>query len=280
MPVSRADHAAEPLSPTSADLAVVHDVLRLRGLSAGYDGRRVLHGVDLHVRTGEVVAVLGANGSGKTTLLRAVLGLVPTTGGSLELFGTPAGAFRDWRRIGWVPQRTGAASGVPATVREVVAQGRLPRLRRLRRARAEDRAAVDRALETVGLAARRDDEVATLSGGQQQRVLIARALAAEPDLLVLDEPTSGVDADSQRALAEGLTALCRGGVTVLLVAHELGPLAPLVRRAVVLRAGAVVHDGPPPPVAWLHDVDPEHAHPPHGPDPADAASLSRSWGLP
>ncbi len=261
-------------------LRVVTDVLRLSGLSAGYDGRPVLRGIDLRVQRGDVVAVLGPNGSGKTTLLRAVLGLVPRTGGTLELFGTPAHAFTDWSRIGWVPQRTGAASGVPATVREIVSSGRLPRLRRLRRMRPADRAAVDWALETVGLAALHDRDVATLSGGQQQRVLIARALAGEPDLLVLDEPTSGVDLDSQRALAEGLGGLREQGVTIVLVAHELGPMAGLIDRAVVLRAGAVVHDGPPPTVDFLHAVDPEHAHPPHHGDPAAPAAVPLGGGGP
>ncbi len=249
------------------------DVLRLRALSAGYDGRAVLHGVDLRVATREVVALLGANGSGKTTLVRAVLGLVPVLAGTVELFGAPAAAV-DRRRLGWVPQRSGAASGVPATVREVVATGRLARLGRLRRPGTADRAAVDRAVETVGLADRRDDDVASLSGGQQQRVLIARALAAEPELLVLDEPTAGVDVDTQRALADALRVLGRQGMTVVLVAHELGPMTPLVSRAVVLRGGRVVHDGPPPHPDELHDFDPEHAHPPH-----EVAAATGSWGI-
>ena len=249
-------------------------VLALRGAAAGYDGRPVLSGIDLEVRAGEVVAVLGANGSGKTTLVRCVLGLVPLEGGTLELFGVPAPGFRDWPRIGWVPQRAEASSGVPATVREVVASGRLSRMRRLQRAGPADRAAVTEAIEVVGLTHRSEADVSTLSGGQQQRVLIARALAGTPDLLVLDEPTSGVDADSQHALADALRVLVARGVAVVLVAHELGPLAPLVDRAVVLRHGRVVHDGPPPTDEHLHGYDPEHAHPPHlGVRPAS------SWGM-
>lgn len=257
---------------------VTPSVLSLRGGVVTYDGRPVLRGVDLDVRAGEVVAVLGANGSGKTTLLRALLGLVPLTAGSVELFGTPAARFTDWPRLGWVPQRSGAATGVPATVREVVASGRLPRMRRLRRASAADRAAVDRALDVVGLRDRGGDSVGTLSGGQQQRVLIARALASGPDLLVLDEPTSGVDAGNQAALAEAVERLVAGGVTVLLVAHELGPMAPLVTRAVVLRDGVKVHDGPPPTVEHVHEHDPEHAHPPHEADVLGAMT-STLWGL-
>ena len=255
-------------------------VVRLRGGVVSYDGTPVLRGVDVEVGAGEVVAVLGANGSGKSTLVRAVLGLVPLEAGTLELFGTPAARFTDWPRIGWVPQRVGATSGVPATVREVVASGRLPRLRRLRRPTDADRRAVDDAVAAVGLSSRSRDSVGTLSGGQQQRVLIARALAGGPDLLVLDEPTSGVDADSQAALATTLALLVERGVTVVLVAHELGPMAPLVGRAVVLRDGHVVHDGPPPSGDHLHAYDPEHAHPPHEPTAAGRGpSLRpRTWG--
>jgi zinc transport system ATP-binding protein len=224
-----------------------------------YGGRPVLHGVSVSVSAGEVVAVLGANGSGKSTLVRAALGLVPLRHGSAELFGTPVRRFRQWKRIGYVPQRVGAGSGVPATVREVVAAGRLARRGLLRPARAADREAVDAALAAVGLAERAGEPVGTLSGGQQQRTLIARALAGEPELLVLDEPTAGVDAASQAAFAAALRGFVAGGGTVLLVAHELGPLQPLVGRAVVVHQGEIVHDGPVPRPAG-HHADPEHDH--------------------
>jgi zinc transport system ATP-binding protein len=237
--------------------------VELRGGAAAYDGRPALTDVDLRVDRGELVAVLGANGSGKSTLVRCVLGLTPLTAGTLALFGTPLHDFSDWKRIGYVPQRVGAASGVPATVGEVVASGRLARRRRFARRSAADRAAVAEALELVHLSDRVGDNVATLSGGQQQRVLIARALAGEPELLVLDEPTSGVDADNASSLASALGALVERDVAVVLVAHELGPVAPLVRRAVVLAHGRVLHDGPPPTADHVHLHDPEHAHPAH-----------------
>ncbi len=249
-------------------------VVHLRSASVAYDGRTVLHDVDVRVDAGEVVAVLGANGSGKSTLVKAVVGLLPLATGTLELFGTPRERFSDWTRLGYVPQRAGAATGVPATVREVVATGRLA-LSPFRRPRAADRRAVERALEVVGLSSRADDSVGTLSGGQQQRVLIARALTCEPDLLVLDEPTAGVDLASQTALASTLTGLVGAGTTILLVTHELGPLTTLVRRAVTLADGRVLHDGPPPEADHLHLHDPEHAHPPHE-DPHVSAS---PWGL-
>ncbi|MFG2104804.1 metal ABC transporter ATP-binding protein [Micromonospora echinaurantiaca] len=232
----------------------------------GYDGRPVLRDVSLTVTAGEVVAVLGANGSGKSTLIRAVLGLVPLSAGSVTLFDRPLRRFRQWHRIGYVPQRLGAGGGVPATVREVVASGRLARRGVLRPPGAADRAAVDAALAAVGLADRARDPVATLSGGQQQRTLIARALAGRPELLVLDEPTAGVDAHSQEEFAGALRDFVAGGGTVLLVAHELGPLRPLISRAVVVHEGGICHDGAVPEPAGHHaEPDHDHVHP-HGPD--------------
>ncbi|MDT0345259.1 metal ABC transporter ATP-binding protein [Streptomyces litchfieldiae] len=213
-------------------------VISLTGVTAELGGRPVLRGIDFDVRPGEVVALLGANGSGKSTAVRATVGQVPVTGGELRLFGTPVRRFRDWARLGYVPQRSTAAGGVPATVREIVSAGRLARrgLRPLGRA---DRAAVDRALDLIGLADRAGDSVNALSGGQHQRVLIARALTGEPDVLIMDEPLAGVDLASQRVLAETLRAQIAGGTAVLLVLHELGPLEPLIDRAVVLAHGRV-----------------------------------------
>ncbi|GGO17825.1 metal ABC transporter ATP-binding protein [Micromonospora parathelypteridis] len=244
---------------TSPVITVEHGVV-------GYDGRPVLRDVSLTVTAGEVVAVLGANGSGKSTLIRAVLGLVPISAGSVTLFDRPLRRFRQWARIGYVPQRLGAGGGVPATVREVVASGRLARRGILRPPGRADRAAVDAALVAVGLADRAGDPVSTLSGGQQQRTLIARALAGQPELLVLDEPTAGVDAASQEAFANALRDFVADGGTVLLVAHELGPLRPVISRAVVVHEGGICHDGAVPDPAGHHaEPDHDHVHP-HGPD--------------
>ncbi|MFD7735662.1 metal ABC transporter ATP-binding protein [Kitasatospora phosalacinea] len=236
-------------------------VVSLRGAVATVGGRPVLRGVDLTVRPGEVVALLGANGSGKSTTVKSVIGSVPLDRGDLELFGRPHRRFRDWRRIGYVPQRTTAAGGVPATVREVVSTGRLPQ-HRLLPFRRKDRAAVDRALTAVGMLDRAGDGVAHLSGGQHQRVLIARALVGLPDLLIMDEPMAGVDVDSQQVLADILRSEVERGCAVLLVLHELGPLEPLIDRAVVLRDGCVAHDGPPPRNVGQHALPGhDHVHP-------------------
>ncbi|MER6491296.1 MULTISPECIES: metal ABC transporter ATP-binding protein [Streptomyces] len=240
-------------------------VISLRSVRADLGSRPVLRGIDLTVQRGEVVALLGANGSGKSTAIRTIIGQVPTAAGEIELFGTPRGRFREWARIGYVPQRTTAAGGVPATVTEIVSSGRLSRARfgMLRRA---DHEAVRRALELVGMADRAKDSVDALSGGQHQRVLIARALAAEPELLIMDEPMAGVDLASQEVLARTLEEQVAQGATVLLVLHELGPLEPLIDRAVVLRDGCVLHDGPPPRAVGQHALPGhDHVHP-HSPE--------------
>lgn len=241
-------------------------VLELRAGVVGYHDRPVLHDISLRVAAGEVVAVLGANGSGKSTLIRALLGLLPLTSGEVRLFGVPLSRFRQRHRIGYVPQRIGAGSAVPATVTELVSAGRLARRRMPLPARAADREAVARAIATVGLSDRAGDPVSTLSGGQQQRALIARALATEPELLVLDEPTAGVDADSQLAFAAALRGFVETGGTVVLVTHELGPLAPLIDRTIVLAQGQVVHDGAAPlPQAAGPGTDHVHPHAPTEP---------------
>jgi zinc transport system ATP-binding protein len=251
-------------------------VISLRGVRAELGSRPVLRGIDLTVRRGEVVALLGANGSGKSTAVRSVIGQVPVGAGEIELFGTPQRRFRDWARVGYVPQRTTAAGGVPATVTEVVSSGRLARTRfgLFRRA---DREAVRHALDLVGMADRAKDSVDALSGGQHQRVLIARALAAAPELLIMDEPMAGVDLASQKVLAETLRHQVSEGATVLLVLHELGPLEPLIDRAVVLRDGCVLHDGPPPKAVGQHALpghDHVHPHAPAGAEPIRTGLLS------
>ena len=220
-------------------------VVRMSGGAVGYGERPAIREIDFCLDVGEVVALLGPNGAGKSTLVKGILGLAPLMAGTLELFGVPAGQFRERYRLGYVPQRHTIVGGVPSTVREVVSSGRLPRKRAFAPMRSADRAAVAAAIETVGLSERSGVSVAKLSGGQQRRVLIARALAAEPDVLVMDEPTAGVDAASQEILADTLSGLVRGGSTLLLVAHELGPLASLVQRVVMMGGGRILYDGPP-----------------------------------
>ena len=218
-------------------------VIDLVGGAATLGGRQVLHDVDLRVDHGEFVALMGPNGAGKSTLVRVLTELVPLSAGRLSLFDQAD--FHDWRRVGFVPQRVTITSGVPSSVWEVVASGRLARRRLFRPLSRHDRAVIEESIAAVGLEAKRHDPLTTLSGGQQQRALIARALAGEPELFFLDEPTAGVDQQNQVTLADTLCAIKARGATVVLVAHELGPLASLVDRTVVMRDGTKVYDGVP-----------------------------------
>lgn len=238
-----------------------HPVIEATGLGVTIGGQPILAGIDLAVAPGEVLALLGANGSGKSTLVRSLLGVMPTTTGSVRLFGAPLGPSAPWHRIGYVPQRMPAASGVPATALEVVTSGLLHG-RTLRRPHGHRQRALD-ALADVGLGDRSHQAVQEMSGGQQQRVLIARALVRRPDLLVLDEPTSGIDIPTQATFVETVSRLHDAGTTVVVILHELGPFAPLIDRAVVLRHGRVAHDGPPPRARGEHAGewhDHTHAH--------------------
>ncbi len=242
-------------------------VLAVHDLTVERGGLPVLRGIELEIRAAETVALMGGNGSGKSTLVKAALGLLPHQRGQIEVFGTPLRQFRQWARIGYVPQRSpGPLAGAKA--REVVASGRLSHRRPFLPARAADHGAVDRALELVGMSAKAGADMAELSGGQHQRVLIARALAGEPELLILDEPTAGVDLEHQQVLADLLAILLSEGASVLVVLHEAGALATLVDRAVVLSGGRVVYDGEPEPVLGGHDHHghhhDDHRHDDHG----------------
>lgn len=270
----------------------------LRRACVTFDGDCVVDEVDLEIRPGEFVAILGDNGAGKTTLLRAILGLEHLSHGAVEIHGNPLRGFRDWHRLAYVPQRLVGASSVPVSVIETVRSARL-RPGRLGPLTRHDRARVQQALEQVGLWERRDDRLDTLSGGQQRRVMIARALAGDADLFLLDEPTAGVDADNQERLAAVLQDLRDRGATVILVTHELGPLADLVTRVIVLSHpehtdehrggghddshGSISYDGPPPAPrmagqgGWHHHEDTGVTHA-HGPlvDPIARAAVEEA----
>ncbi|MGH8901665.1 MAG: metal ABC transporter ATP-binding protein [Egibacteraceae bacterium] len=214
-------------------------------VSFAYGQAPVLDTVSLAVSKGEFVALVGPNGSGKSTLVRMLLGLLRPDAGTVRIFGVRPDALRERWRVGYVPQRPFTPDDLPATVAEVVAAGRLARSGWHRRLRRADRDAIDAALDTVGLAALRDQPVRQLSGGQQQRAFIAKALASEPELVVLDEPVAGVDAESQRRFRESLVRLVRErGGAVLLVSHELTAVADDLDRVVVLKR-KVLFDGPP-----------------------------------
>jgi zinc transport system ATP-binding protein len=235
--------------------------LEVAGVTFAYAHHPVLHDVSFAVAPGEFAALVGPNGSGKSTLLRLLVGLLRPQTGTIRILGAEPRALRERWRIGYVPQRPALTGDLPATVEEVVRAGRLARRGWWRPSDRADRAAVDHAIGAVDLDALRRRPVAELSGGQQQRVMIAKALAGEPDLLVLDEPIAGVDREAQRQFRDSVVHLVQHhGATVLLVSHELGAVADDLDRVIVLRGG-VRFDGRPGDLAaqgvhlGVHDQD-------------------------
>lgn len=235
-----------------------------------FEGEHVLENVDLVIEPGEFIALLGPNGSGKTTLVRAMLGLQSLDHGRATLFDQRLDRFRQWWRVALVPQRLPGASSIPVSVWETVLSGRISPRYRWRPFSTVARASAEQALRDVGLYDRRHDRLDELSGGQQRRVMIARALASEAELLVMDEPTAGLDAENVAALVLLLDKLKVRGSTVLVVTHDLAGIERLVTRAIVLapnRERSVVFDGPPPVPAQLadsvhHHVDDDFEQPP------------------
>lgn len=205
-------------------------------LMFSYGAEPVLDDVSFDVAPGEFVALVGPNGSGKSTLLRILVGLLRPAAGTARLFGRDPLDGHDRARLGYVPQRPSLAADLAATVDDVVRAGRLARSGWLGGRRRADDAAVEGALVAVDLLDLRHERISHLSGGQQQRAFIARALAGEPDLLVLDEPVAGIDVESQRRFRESLVSLVRERrAAVLLVSHELGAVADVLDRVLVLK---------------------------------------------
>jgi ABC-type Mn2+/Zn2+ transport system ATPase subunit len=210
-------------------------LLGLHEVSLGYDGRVVLEHVSLAVEDGEFLALLGPNGAGKTTLLRGMLGLLPVLAGRIEY-----GFDRFARPPGYVPQRETLNSLFPLTVFEVVLMGTYARLAPLQPVRQRQRQLTAACLEHVGLAELAARPFWALSGGQRQRVLIARSLAVEPEILLLDEPTAGVDPGAAASIMELIARLNHErGLTVVLVSHQLRLIRPLVRSVVWVDDGQV-----------------------------------------
>ena len=224
-------------------------VLDIRGLAVDLGGREVLFEVDLQLRPGELVGLIGPNGAGKTTLLRTALGLIPPRRGTVTVNGRTARQAQG--TLGYVPQRHEFAWDFPISVAKAVATGRTHLTGLLGRRTQQDRAAVDAAITRVGMDDLRTRPVGELSGGQRQRVLVARALALQPRLLLLDEPFTGIDAPTQELLSSLLTELRDEGVAVLMTTHDLAAATTLCSRLCLLNR-TVVADGEP---ATLADTD-------------------------
>lgn len=221
------------------------DVVRVEGLSLAYEGVDALCDVSFSVEGGSYVGIVGPNGSGKSTLIRCILGLVPPDRGGVSLFGTPLDSFDQWQRVGYLPQGLQHFNPhFPATVGEVVGLGLMAGRNFPRRPSAGDAVAVERALELMGIGGIRDRLIGELSGGLRQRVLLARALVHEPELLVLDEPTTALDPETRDGFYRTIRELNRvRGTTVILVTHDSGTIGRHASRLLYLDKRVVFYGG-------------------------------------
>lgn len=240
------DHATDRQLPSletesaaSADHARRHASVWLSGVRTGYDGRAALEDVDLAVEPGTLLAVVGPNGAGKSTLLKLMAGLQPAWSGRIEVLGDAPG--HQSRRIAYVPQAELVDWSFPVTVADVVMMGRYPALGVWRRPGDPDRTAVAAALATVGMSGHDQTQIGRLSGGQRRRVFLARAIAAEPQLYLLDEPVTGVDATTQEDLMDILEAEARSGKTVIATTHDLACAAQRFQKVAAVNRRIVAH---------------------------------------
>jgi len=227
-------------------MQVEETYIELDNVNFAYGDNSVLENISFTIKKGEYLGIIGPNGGGKTTLLKIILGLLHPTSGTVKLFGVDHHNFKERYRIGYVPQRaTYAEREFPATVFEVVRSGRIPRLGFFNWFTKKDLEAVEKALELSGIARYRDTLVGNLSGGERQRVFIARALASEPDVLVLDEPTTGVDIGAQKTFYEFLASLNKDHhLTIIFVSHDVDVVSQETKTVLCLNHNLVCHGLP------------------------------------
>ncbi len=242
-PVHR--HGDHPLHESGGALdathAHAHADIWLADVSAGYGERPAIEHVTLVVEPGTLLAVVGPNGAGKSTLLKVMAGLIAPWSGRVEVLGSPPG--REAHRVAYVPQAELVDWEFPVTVGDVVMMGRYPRLGLARRPGPDDRRAVAAALERVGMAEHARRQIGSLSGGQRRRVFLARALAADPTLFLLDEPVTGIDARTQEDLMDILEALAHSGRSVVATTHDLAAAAQRFHRVAAINR-TMIADGP------------------------------------
>jgi len=218
-------------------------LILVESVSFNLQGLQVLENVSFSIAPGDFLALIGPNGSGKTTLIRIILGLIKASKGQVFLLGERSEQFTQWQRIGYVPQKaTHLDPYFPASVREIVAMGLISSKRFPRFLNWKDESSIDGALELVGLKEFKSRRIGELSGGQQQRVFIARAIVNGPDVLFLDEPTAGVDADTQARFYDLLADLNRRqGLTIVLITHDIGILTKHVNKVACLNQRLFFH---------------------------------------
>ncbi len=203
------------------------NIIEITGVSFKQDTLHILEDINLEIVRGEFLGIIGPNGAGKTTLLKIILGLIKPTSGTIKLFGKDINHFKDWYKIGYIPQHAlNFDVNFPVNVFEVVSMGRFSKKGFFKNLGKEDRQVIDDALEIVGMKEYKNRRIGELSGGQQQRVFIARALSSQPELLILDEPTVGVDIAGQKEFYDFLEKLNKEKkITLVIVTHDIGNIS-------------------------------------------------------
>jgi zinc transport system ATP-binding protein len=220
-------------------------IIEVKDVSFGYEGRGVLDNASVSIYRGDFMAIIGPNGSGKSTLMKVCTGLIKPRQGNVSLFGTEIGRFKAWEKIGYVPQKaTSFNQDFPATVEEVVKSNLYSRIGLMGRVRKQHMQKVHEALDMVGMLGYKDRLVGRLSGGQQQRVFIAKALVSDPEILFMDEPTTGIDANSEKDFYDLMSDLNKEkNITIVMVTHDIGAVNKNVNRIVCLTRGHVHEHG-------------------------------------
>jgi zinc transport system ATP-binding protein len=225
---------------TANDSKILIDV---KDISFSYGPVKVLQDVTFPIQRGDFLAIIGPNGSGKTTLIKIILGLLKPSKGKVRILGRPAEEFGDWRKIGYVPQQaTHIDPFFPASAREVVAMEFLAGKKSPRLTKRKEELCIEKALKQVGMEYFKNWRIGSLSGGQQQRIFIARAIVNDPHILFLDEPTTGVDSETQEHFYDMLDALNKKeGITIVLITHDTGIVNKHVSQVACLSQQLVYH---------------------------------------
>ena len=221
-------------------------IFEVRNLHFNVREQKILSNISLEIFEGEYIAIIGPNGGGKTTLIRILLGLEKPSSGTVKIFGKKLKSFKEWYKIGYVPQRASLVDeNFPATVEDIVSMGRVAQRSLFGGMSREDKAAVHDAMEKMDVLSLKEKMVGRLSGGQRQRVMIARALASNPKILILDEPNTGVDALSQQRFYTLLAKLNREEqITILFITHDIGVIVDDIQRLFTINQKATICNNP------------------------------------
>ena len=221
-------------------------IFDVKNLNFKVRGQNILSHISLEIFNAEYIAIIGPNGGGKTTLIRMLLGLEEPTSGEIKLFGKKLSEFKKWHKIGYVPQRASQVDqNFPATALDIVKMGRVSKRKLFSRQTQEDIDAVEDAMMKMDIQDLKDKMVGTLSGGQRQRVMIARALASKPEILILDEPNTGVDIISQTNFYSLLSKLNKEEkITIVFITHDIGVIADDIGRLFTINQKAIICNNP------------------------------------